>query len=252
MGAVAQTSFSSLPSPIVWLNSGWRDFCRTPGVSLAYGTGFCIASWILIGALFFFNADWMLMPLLAGFTIIGPIAAVGLYEVSRRLSDGEPVSFASALFVKTRSPGQIAFAGMLLMVLLLAWIRSATIIHALFFGLQPFSGIEELLRTLFLTVDGWLMLSVGSLVGLGFAFLAFSVSVFSIPMMMVKDVDVVTAIVKSVQCVRGNAKTMLGWGLIVAGLTVIGIATGFIGMLLIFPILGHATWHAYVSAFGRD
>lgn len=218
-------------------------------ISLGYGSLFFVVSWMIASTLIVLEVTWMILPLTAEFLMVGPIWAVGLYEISRHLSHGEAVNLASALFVKTRAPTQIAFTGVLLMVLMLMWMRAATIIYALFFGLHAYPGILESILLLFSSVDGWLMMVVGGLVGGAFAVLAFAISIFSIPMMVVKDVDAITAMVRSVQAVRANPRVMFVWGAIITILSGAGLITGFAGMIVIYPLLGHASWHAYAAMF---
>ena len=253
--SVARQAFTvpqvDLGDPRDWLAAGWRDCMRTPGISFSYGFVFFAIGWAIVGTLVFFDVTWMMLPLAAGFMLVGPIMAVGLYEVSRRLARDEHVTVMSAMFVRTRSPGQIVFTGVLLMVLVLMWMRVAMINYALFFGLRPFPGLAESMRQLFLTGDGLAMLAIGTLVGGLFAVLAFAISAFSIPMMVVRDVDAVTAMVRSVQVMRHNPRAMFLWGMKIAILTGIGMITGFLGMIVVFPLLGHATWHAYQSVLGH-
>ena len=129
-----------------WLRAGWSDFRHAPGIALLYGAGFAIVSWAVIGFLWITGLEWMLLPAVSGALMVGPLIAVGLYRISAtRL--GRKVSSIAA-------PGQIALLGGILMILLLTWIRAATIIYALFFGLKPFPGFLETMQTLFLTVDG--------------------------------------------------------------------------------------------------
>jgi len=148
-----------------WLAAGWRDFIASPLQSLAYGFIVFVISLAIIGGLFAFGLDYILFPALAGFMVVGPVLAVGLYEKSRRLAAGESISLARMIFVKPASAGQILFAGVLLCLLMLLWMRSAVIIYALFFGLRPFPGLDHVAPMLFATPIGWAMLVVGGAVG---------------------------------------------------------------------------------------
>lgn len=228
-----------------WLHSGWRDFRVQPQFSLAYGLLTYVASVVIVGALFQFGADYILFPALAGFMVVGPIIAVGLYEKSRQISVGEPVSLGRMIFVRAKSQRQILFMGVLLCVLMLLWMRAAVIIYALFFGLRPFPGVEKIAPMLFSTPTGWAMLLVGSCIGALFAAFSFAISVFSIPMMMERRVDALTAMGTSFAIVGKNLPVMLAWGALVLLLFVISLLTGLLGLIVVFPILGHGTWHAY-------
>lgn len=227
-----------------WLRAGWSDFRHAPGVALLYGAGFAIVSWAVIGLLWITGLEWMLLPAVSGALMVGPLIAVGLYRISAtRL--GRKVSSIAA-------PGQIALLGGILMILLLTWIRAATIIYALFFGLKPFPGFLETMQTLFLTVDGIALLVIGTLVGGLFAALTFAITVYSIPMLVQHDIDAFTAMGRSFSASTHNLALTIRWGLVVTVLASIGFLTGMLGMIVIFPLLGFATWHAYEDMFGAS
>ncbi len=230
---------------LTWLKLGWRDFLVQPSTSIAYGLLVFAVSFIVVAALFMFGADYILFPALAGFMVVGPIVAVGLYEKSRRIATGAPVSLARMIFVQAQSQRQILFTGVLLCVLMLLWMRSAVIIYALFFGLRPFPGLAHIAPMLFATPVGWAMLFVGSCVGALFAAFSFAISALSIPMLMERRLDALTAMGTSVAVVGKNLPVMLTWGAIVLGLFLLSLLTGLLGLIIVFPVLGHGTWHAY-------
>lgn len=228
-----------------WLSAGWRDLWVKPGISLFYGVGVFIASLIIVIGLFRLELDYILFPALSGFMVLGPALAVGLYEKSRRLTAGEPVMFGEILFVKSRAGAQILFIGAILCLLMLLWNRAAVIVYALFFGLTPFPGLEHIAPMLFTTPLGWAMLLVGGAVGGLFAAFSFAISVFSIPMLLNEDVDAFTAMGTSMALVWNNLAVMIAWGAIVLTLFVLSLISGTLGLVLVFPLVGHATWHAY-------
>lgn len=228
-----------------WLAAGWRDLAVQPLSSLSYGALVFLVSVVVVVGLFVFGWDYILFPAFAGFMVVGPVLAIGLYEKSRRIAAGEPVTLGRMIFVKPRSGGQILFTGVLLCLLMLLWMRAAVIIYALFFGLRPFPGLDHIVPMLLTTPTGWAMLLVGGAVGGLFAAFSFAISVFSIPMLLSERVDAFTAMGTSTALVWNNLPVMLTWGAIVLALFLVCLATGLLGLIVVFPVLGHGTWHAY-------
>lgn len=228
-----------------WLAAGWRDLWTRPLPSLAYGLAVCAVSLLMVYAIFQMEWDYILFPALSGFMVVGPALAVGLYEKSRRLAAGEPVSLAQMILVQAKAGGQVLFIGAVLLGLMLLWMRAAVLLYALFFGLRPFPGIDNIAAMLFTTPIGLSLLAVGTLVGGLFAAFAFAISAFSIPMLLDQRKDAFTAMGSSMALVWNNLPVMLVWGALVLALFLVSLATGLLGMILVFPLLGHATWHAY-------
>ena len=200
---------------MAWLAAGIADLRAAPLVGYFHGFVFFVAAWLLLGFLWLAGLAWMLLPAIAGALLVGPFLAVGLYSESRRLQ-GRGESVAS-------SPLQFLLVGSILMVLLLAWFRSAAIIYALFFGLKPFPGLEETIFVLFRSVDGIALLVVGSVVGGLFAALCFAISVFSLPMLVDRDIDAFTAMGRSFSMAAHNPRLTIAWGALVTALAVAGI-----------------------------
>jgi uncharacterized membrane protein len=230
--------------PLEWLAQGWQDLKTRPALSVAYGLIIFLVSVGFVGGLVALGYDYILFPAFAGFMVIGPILAVGLYEKSRRLETGAPLHWRNLFFVKPRSGGQILFTGVLLSLLMMVWMRAAVIIYALFFGLLPFPGLDHIAPMLFTSATGWAMLMVGTAVGGLFAAFSFAISVFSIPMLLNEDVDALTAMGSSMALVWNNLRVLLIWAAIVLALFLLSLATGLLGLIVIYPLLGHATWHA--------
>jgi uncharacterized membrane protein len=235
----------SYGAPFRWLGSGWHDLWTNPVPSLLYGAVVFVGSLVFIVYMIDTGRDYFLFPALAGFMIVGPLVAAGLYLKSRNIEKGERVTLYSMIAVQPRAGAQVFFTGMLLTMLMLLWMRAAVIVYALFFGVRPFPGLDHVTEMLLTTPTGWAMLVVGTVVGALFAAFAFAVSVFSIPMLLDRQIDALTAMGVSMAMVWNNLNPMLIWGAIVLALFLLSVATGLVGLIIIFPWLGHATWHAY-------
>lgn len=234
-----------LSAPLGWLAAGWRDLLVKPGPSLLYGLGVTIISLALVGGILTAGYDYILLPALSAFIVAAPLLAVGLYEKSRRLMKGEPMNFTNMLFVKAKSPGQVWYIGALLALLAMMWVRVSVLIYAFFFGLNPFPGMDHLFQMLFYTPRGWTMILVGSFIGAHFAAFSFAISFLAIPMLLDKEVDAFTAMGESMAIAWSNKAVTFVWGAIIVALCVFAMLTAFVGLIFIFPLLGHATWHAY-------
>jgi uncharacterized membrane protein len=219
------------------LKAGWKDFCDAPGLSLAWGL-FC---WLLstsITWLAYKTGGWVLLiSLLSGFVFVGPLLAFGMYSVSRQLCLGHKPTLAQTLRAARRPLANSLVFALVLMVILLLWARAGAMVH-IFFPTDGTVRLEQL--TVFLVI--------GSAVGSVFAAITFAASVFSLPFIANRDVDVITAVVSSINAVLRNRWTMLLWGVLVAALTGIGFATALTGFIVIIPWLGYATWHGYRAA----
>ena len=234
-----------LDRPWNWLAAGWRDLCRAPRVSLVYGVLFALAGYAITFGLWWADLIYLILPMVCGFLIIGPLLAVGLYEVSRRLETGEPVSLGAAVMAWQRNGSQIGLMGVVLLLLLFVWIRLAALLFMLFFGLEPpaFSG---LFAATFLNADALPFLIVGTAIGAALAVLAFAISATSIPFLLDQpESNVFTAIATSVTAVKENPGPMLFWAVLVVGFAGAGLITLYLGLIVTLPLIGHATWHAY-------
>lgn len=232
-------------SAFEWLRDGWKDFTTEPLPSLAYGAFVLVLSLAIVLGMAFLEWDYILFPALAGFLVFAPALAIGLYEKSRAIERGEPIALRRMILPRPQSGGQIFFIGALLCGLMLLWMRAAVIVYALFFGVRAFPGLDHIVAMLFGTQTGIAMLVVGSLVGGLFAAFSFAISAFSIPILLDQRTDALTAIGTSWALVWNNLSAMLMWGAIVLALFLLSLATGLLGLIVVFPLLGHATWHAY-------
>jgi uncharacterized membrane protein len=227
-----------------WLKAGWEDVKTNSATSLAYGAAVFFISLLVVASIYTLSLDYILFPALAGFMVVGPALAIGLYEKSRRIAEGTSTSLYNMIFVRPKSGAQILFIGVMLCLLMLLWMRAAVLLYALFFGLLPFPGLDHILPVL-LTPEGILLLIVGSLVGGLFASFSFAISVFSVPMLLNEQSDALTAMGLSMAIVWNNLPVMVVWGAIILVSFLICLLTGLLGLIVIFPVLGHATWHAY-------
>lgn len=234
----------SLDRSTTWLERGIRDFAAYPGIGLAYGAVFAVLGWLLTFGLAQFGMGSLILPLAAGFMLVAPFLAVGLYEVSRRREAGEDVNLAQAVRALGRNR-QMADMGLVLMLAFFAWFQLAMIIFALFFGGSP-PALDSFFSQVVLAPQGPVFLFTGTLVGGVIATLVFSLSVVSMPMLLDRrDVSALTAMRTSLRAVWLNRMNMIGWAATLAVLGVMGVAAFFVGLAVTLPIAAHASWHAY-------
>jgi uncharacterized membrane protein len=235
------------------LARGIDDFLAMPThavfLCLIYPVVGILLGWFISGM------GWLslLYPLVTGFALLGPFAAVGLYEISRQREQGYPVDLRSAFDVYlSPSFGAIAALGLLLLIIFVVWLAVAQSIYIAYFGYGPEPSIGEFVDRVLTTPEGRSLFIVGNTVGFLFALLVLIISVVSFPLLLDRDVGAVEAVLTSARAVRKNPVTMTIWGLIVAGLLVIGSLPFLAGLAVIVPVLGHSTWHLYRKVIKPD
>jgi len=234
----------TMDDPWKWLAAGWEDLWRTPQLSLGYGAAFVALGLAITAGFWAIDLESIVPALAAGFTLLGPVLAIGLYEMSRRYEAGEPVSVRAVVAVPLPSAPQMAFLAYALMFLYLVWMRLATLTYALF-TYADYTPLADFVQFALTTEAGLTMLVVGTAIGGALALVAYAISVVSVPILLRHDVDVLTAMWISVRTVMQHPGPMLLWAWLIAVLIAVGFATLFVGLIVVFPLVGHATWHAY-------
>lgn len=232
------------------VNEAWaqgvRDFQAAPIYGLVFGGFYAVAGITIVSCLTALGLSYLVYPLAAGFALIGPFAAVGLYEVSRRLEAGMALSWSRVLGVVFEQRNrQLAWLGLVVLFIFIVWMYLVQLLLALFIGLHSFATLTDLLSILTTTPEGIAFLLLGNAIGALLAVILYALTVVSVPLLLDRDVDFVTAMITSVRAVVTNPVPMLGWGFTVGVLLVLACLPFFVGLVVVLPVLGHATWHLY-------
>jgi uncharacterized membrane protein len=223
-----------LTAPLQWLRLGWEDFRRAPGPSLWYGGVLVLIGYALAFVTWKLGGYVLILSVMSGFVFIAPVLAIGLYSISCQLQRGLKPQIGYCLREGRRHLGDELVYSMILLVIFLVWARATSVIHV-FFPVEAQPHFADL--AIFLTI--------GSIVGSLFAALVFSASAFSLPMMLDRKVDTVTAVITSVNAVLRNKGSMLVWVMIILTAVAISFATALLGLAVLMPVIGYATWHGY-------
>ncbi|MFI0395463.1 DUF2189 domain-containing protein [Paracoccus sp. p1-h21] len=227
------------------LAAGWRDFLRAPVFGLFFSAFYVAGGLVLAAVAAASGQEWWLMPFIVGFPLIAPFAAIGLFEVSRRLERGAPLDWPAILgVVLAQRKRQLPSMAMVVLLMFMFWVFVAHTIFALFMGVSALTNVTSSPELLF-QGRGLVMLAVGCLVGAGFAAVLFSLTVVALPLLLEREVDFISAMIASMTAVRLNLGVMLVWGLVIAACLFAGIAPLFLGLFVALPVLGHASWHMY-------
>ncbi len=240
---IRQLDFSDLRYAF---SAGVNDFLRAPQFGLFFSAVYVLGGFLMIW-LSAGHVVWTLVVSL-GFPLWAPFAAVGLYEVSRRLESGQPLRWSEVLGVVWAERGrQVPWLGAIIVIYFLFWTFLAHMLFALFMGLSPMTNISEN-YDVFLTGPGLKMIGTQLAVGAVLAFFLYSFTVVSLPMLLDKELDFITAMLHSISTVRENLPVMLAWAVVIAVLSLLAMAPWFLGLVVLLPVLGHATWHLYRRA----
>jgi uncharacterized membrane protein len=236
----------SLSAPFVWLAEGWRDFMKAPGPLLLYGLGVAAVSFALCFGVYATNGAFWVMALTAGFVIVAPLIAMGPYEAARRLEQGERPRLGQILMVRSALRQDIAYLGLLLVLLYFLWGRIAQIVY----GLSTFQvhyDVASLVAFALGSSEGHVMLLTGTLTGGAIAFVTYALVVVSAPMLLNPDANVFAAVATSVRAVNANFFPLLLWAVIIITMLLLAAATGFLALVVVLPWLGLSSWRAYRS-----
>ncbi|MCP5037810.1 MAG: DUF2189 domain-containing protein [Rhodobacteraceae bacterium] len=235
--------FSDIPAI---LSAGLKDFRRAPAFGLFFSAFFVLGGIVIYLELTIQGREYWVIPLALGFPLLAPFLAVGLYEVSRRLETGEELDWSAILGVVFRQKDrQCPSMAMVLIMFFMFWVFVAHLVFALFMGLQPMTNIMSNWQDTLLTQSGLTMLAIGTLVGSAMAYMLFSLTAISIPMLLDREMDFITAMINSFQLVAKNMVVMITWGVVISMLMFLAMLPFFLGLFLVLPVLGHATWHLY-------
>jgi len=232
----------STDQPWEWLGAGWKDLCRTPLTSISYGLIFVVLGYWMV---YMVEARFQyVLALTTGFLLVGPFLAMGLYDISRRLEAGKSTSLSHALAAWRQNTLHILIFGVLIGLLMIVWARLAAVLFAVIAGGRNLT-LDDSSAQLFFSGSGLTFLLVFLAVGAIIAAAVFAISVVSIPMMLDRKTDLVTAVLTSLAAVRANPWPMVLWAALIVIFTGIGLMTFYLGLALALPLIGHATWHAY-------
>ena len=231
------------------LRAGFADFLARPVMSGFFGLFYAVFGIAVVWSLVWLGQIWMIIPVLVGFPLVAPFAAAGLYEMSRRMQEGEDFGWSDILTVmahqRKREMGWMAFVTLFVFWV---WSYQVRLWLALILQNSSFSDFSGFLNIAFFTPEGWTFLAVGTLVGALLSAVLFSLTVVAMPMLLDREIDFVSAMLTSIRVVRENPVVMLTWAAIISVTMLLSLAPMFLGLIFTLPILGHTTWHLYRRA----
>lgn len=231
------------------LRAGFSDFLARPVMSGFFGLFYAVFGILLVWCLVWLGAIWPIIPALVGFPLVAPFAAAGLYEMSRRLQNGETFGWAEILTVMAnQSKREMGWMAFVTLFVLWVWFYQFRTVLVIVLQDSSFSDLDGFLNTVFFTPEGWTFLAIGTCVGAVLAAVLFSVTVIAMPMLLDREMDFISAMITSVSVVRENPVVMLTWAAIIAVTMLLSLVPAFLGLIVTLPILGHTTWHLYQRA----
>lgn len=231
--------------PWVWLTLGWRDMMANRAISLTIGAALAGFGWVVSLLSFELGTAWAILPATAGFFIVAPLLAAPLYETSRRMEEGRPTTLAEAMQGFSRSGTQVAMMGAVLLLIHLFWVRIAGLLFALFFGINFAPSLARLPMAMLQSDLLLPFLVVGTGIGFVLAAATFALTAVSLPMLVDRDVSFLEAATVSIQAVMENWRAMVLWAGLIVLFTGLALVPFFLGLVVVLPMIGHATWHAY-------
>jgi uncharacterized membrane protein len=231
------------------LSKGISDFRKAPMFGLFFGGIYAFGGIFIVMSFYLWEKGWLIYPMMVGFPLIGPFAAVGLYDVSRRLGAGLPLPWKEILSVIRLQTGrQLPYMAFVILFIFWVWMYQVRLLIALIFGRMSFTSWDVFFNVVTTTPEGWAFVAIGHVVGAVFALFLFSVTVVSIPLILDRDVDFITAMITSVKTVTKSPIVMLSWGVFVTLAVMASFIPAFLGLLIVLPVLGHTTWYIYKRA----
>lgn len=234
------------------LAQGMRDFQAAPRFGLVFGLLYAMGGLLIVLSVTALGMTYLAYPLAAGFALIGPFVAGGLYEVSRRRELGLPITLGN-LWAAVRSRSEVGWMAFVTVFIFIVWMYQVRFLMALFLGFNAsFSSLSEFLTVVLTTQEGLMFLAAGNIIGALLALTLFSLTVISFPLVLERDVDMVTAMITSIRTVAASPLVMLAWAGVIAVLLLLAVLPFFLGLVVTLPVLGHATWHLYRRAIAPE
>jgi uncharacterized membrane protein len=230
---------------IACIEQGLRDFGRAPKYGMFFGAVYAVGGLSIVWSAFSLGYYYLAYPLVMGFALFAPFGAAGTYEVSRRLESGEPLSWSAVLgAVWSRGGMDLVWLALVSLFTFIIWLDVAVFLFLMFYGIDV-PTLPQMFNQVFTTAYGMTFLIIGNALGAIIALIVFSFTAVSPPLLVDRDIDFVTAMATSVRAVVANPRPMLVWAVVIAAALAIAFATLFVALIVIFPVLGHTTWHLY-------